>query len=246
MPTGILSRIHICVNTKFVDTTNNVKKEIDSNDLLDGIGVISKYILAQIKRKNKKNISGNNRKNMVTIIFESHGTTTDNEKHIASGWADAELSELGIKQAKELGERYKDEYFDAIFCSDLQRSYKTAEIAFGNRFPIKKDSRLKECDYGDFTQHSSEEVDKEKPKRIKKPFPNGESYEQISARMKDFIRDLIKNYWTKKVMIIGHRATQYGLDYWIKNIPISQSVINPWKWQPGWEYILFEKINKTS
>lgn len=43
---------------------------------------------------------------MITIIFESHGTTVDNEKHLASGWADCELSELGIKQSKEIGERY--------------------------------------------------------------------------------------------------------------------------------------------
>lgn len=42
---------------------------------------------------------------MVTIIFESHGTTIDNEKHLASGWADVELSELGVKQSKEMGEK---------------------------------------------------------------------------------------------------------------------------------------------
>jgi len=48
---------------------------------------------------------------MVTIIFESHGTTTDNEKNLASGWADVELSELGIKQSQEMGERYAQENF---------------------------------------------------------------------------------------------------------------------------------------
>jgi len=69
---------------------------------------------------------------MIKITFESHGTTTDNEQHISSGLKDVELSELGIAQAKELGERHKDETFDTVFCSDLQRSYKTAEIAFGD------------------------------------------------------------------------------------------------------------------
>lgn len=56
---------------------------------------------------------------MVTIIFESYGTTYDNEAEISSGWFDVELSDLGKKQAKELGERYKNEDCDAIFCSDL-------------------------------------------------------------------------------------------------------------------------------
>jgi broad specificity phosphatase PhoE len=151
------------------------------------------------------------------------------------------LSELGIKQSHELGERYKNDHFDAIFCSDLLRSYKTAELAFGNKFPIIKDARLRECDYGDLTCHPSSEVDAEKPKRISVPFPNGESYEDTAKRMKSFLENLLKNYDGKKVMIVGHRATQYGLEHWVKGVPITEAVTAPWKWQPGWTYIL-EKI----
>ena len=176
--------------------------------------------------------------NMTTIIFESHGTTFDNEAHKSSGHFDVELSPLGVRQSKEMGERYKDQYFDAIFCSDLQRSYKSAEIGFGNKFKIIQDPRLRECDYGDLTQHPSVEVDAEKPNRINEPFPNGESYEQAAARMKTFLDDLRSNYNGKNVMIIGHRATQYGLEHWIKNIPLNEVIPAPWKWQPGWTYEL--------
>jgi len=176
---------------------------------------------------------------MVTIIFESHGTTYDNENHIASGHYDVDLSEVGKKQAKELGERYQSQNFDAIFCSDLRRSYETAEIAFtGRGFKIIKDSRLRECNYGDMTRHPSEEVDAEKLKRISTPFPNGESYEQTAERMEIFLEDLLKNYEGKKVMIIGHRATQYGLEHWIKKIFLKDAIAVPWKWQPGWIYML--------
>jgi len=176
---------------------------------------------------------------MVTIIFEAHSTTKDNEAHLSSGHFDVELSELGIKQSKELEERYTNDYFDAIFCSDLQRSYKTAEIAFGSKFSIIKDTRLRECDYGDMTRMPSEKVDTEKTNRINTSFPNGESYEQTSERMKNFLEDLLKNYDGKRVMIIGHRATQYGLEHWINNLSLFQTISAPWKWQPGWEYILF-------
>lgn len=180
---------------------------------------------------------------MLTIIFEAHGTTFDNEAHLASGHNDVALSPLGETQARELGLRYKDAHFDEIFCSDLQRSYKTAEIAFPEsldvgRLGIIKDSRLRECDYGDMTQSPSEEIDKEKPSRINTPFPNGESYEQTNARMKEFLDELRQNYDGKRVMIIGHRATQYALDFYIRNIPLEQSVSTPFKWQPGWEYEL--------
>ncbi len=59
---------------------------------------------------------------MVEIIFESHGTTFDNEAHLASGHYDVALSPLGEQQSREMGERYANDHFDAIFCSDLQRS----------------------------------------------------------------------------------------------------------------------------
>ncbi len=174
----------------------------------------------------------------VTIIFEAHGTTFDNEAHLSSGWNDIELSPLGIQQSKEMGERYKDDHFDAVFCSDLQRAYKSAEIGFGNKWLIIKDERLRECHYGELTQHSSVEVDAEKPKRIETPFPNGESYQETTARMNSFLVDLLKNYDGKKVMIIGHRATQYGLDHIINNVPLETLTVTHFTWKPGWEYTL--------
>lgn len=173
---------------------------------------------------------------MIQIIFEAHGTTFDNEAHLSSGHNDIELSPLGIQQSKEMGIRYQDDNFDAIFCSDLQRTYKSAEIAFGDKFPIIKDARLRECNYGDLTQHPSSEVDVEKPKRIYESFPNGESYTQTTARMKSFLEDLLRDYDGKRVMIIGHRATQYGLDNIINGVPLEQLTSSHFKWQTGWEY----------
>lgn len=176
---------------------------------------------------------------MITIIFESHSTTTDNEAHRSSGWNDVGLSELGLKQSAELKERYEGKQLDAIFCSDLQRSYKTGEIAFADRnIPIVRDERLRECNYGDLTQHPSAEVDPEKRKHISDPFPNGESYEQTAERMKSFLTDLLASHDGKTVMVIGHRATQYGLEHWIKGVPVFDAVVAPWKWQPGWTYEL--------
>ena len=178
---------------------------------------------------------------MLTIIFEAHGTTYDNEAHLSSGHNDVALSPLGIQQSREMGERYKDDHFDAIFCSDLQRAYKSAEIAFGDKpgyakCPIIQDARLRECDYGDLTQKPSELVDVEKPKRIDTPFPHGESYTQTTARMKSFLDEVKTKYAGKKIMIIGHRATQYGLDHLINGVPLEELVAAKFKWQPGWGY----------
>jgi broad specificity phosphatase PhoE len=177
---------------------------------------------------------------MITIVFEAHATSTDNLAGLASGWNDVELSELGEKQAKELGERYIHDEFDAIFCSDLQRSYMTAHLAFGKRFPIFHDKRLRECDYGDLTQADKKLIDTEKRQHIIEPFPGGESYTQTCARMESFLVDLAKDFEDKRVMIVGHRATQYGLEHTVLGKPIVDVVSAPWSYQPGWTYEMVE------
>lgn len=175
---------------------------------------------------------------MVTIIFEAHATTYDNEKKIASGHFDAELSPTGVLRAHELGTRRQHEHFDAIFCSDLQRSYKTAELAFGNKFPIFIDARLRECHYGAFQHKPSAFIETERIMRIDTPFPGGESYSQRADMMRTFLKELIQNFNDKRVLIVGHRATQYGIERWVTGRPLAEIAAKQWQRQPGWEYHL--------
>ena len=58
--------------------------------------------------------------------------------------------------------------------------------------------------------------------------------------MKEFLEYLLENYNNKRIMIIGHRATQYSLEHIINGIPLDYLVSTPFKWQPGWEYKLEE------
>lgn len=175
---------------------------------------------------------------MVTIIFETHSTTVDNQAKLAAGWYDVELSELGEQQAKDLGKRRAGEKFDAIFCSDLQRSYKTAELAFGNKFPIIKDERLRECNYGKLNRTSKADIEAMREQALTIPFPEGESYQDTSQRMRAFLEDLLQDYDGKTVMIIGHRATQYGLNEWITGMNLHDAVLASWQWRAGWKYEL--------
>jgi len=175
---------------------------------------------------------------MVTIIFESHSTTLDNEQKIASGHFDVALSAKGEQQAKDLGVRYRQEHFEAIFCSDLQRSYKTAELAFGDKFPVIQDARLRECDYGTFEHSPNSLIETERSKRLDTPFPEGESFRQTSARMKSFLQDVLQEYDGKKVLIIGHRATWYGVEEWAGHRPLTELLSASWSYQPGWTYQL--------
>ena len=172
------------------------------------------------------------------IYFAAHATSKDNEAEIASGWKDVELSELGIQQAKELGERFKDIKIDLICCSDLKRAVDTVKIAFGGKYPIIADKRLRELNYGDFNGKPAETVGYMKKERIKEPFPNGESYEQAMVRIHEFYKELKRKYPDKTVLVIAHRATQFGLDTLTGNKTLEDCLSTPFKWQAYWEYDL--------
>lgn len=173
----------------------------------------------------------------VEIIFEAHSTTVDNERRVATGWLDGALSELGKRQAKELGERRSD--VDAVFVSDLGRAIETSEIAFGEReVPVRRDARLRECNYGEMNGASLDVIDAERPKRIDIPFPGGESYRQCVVRMQELLDELKSGYEGQCVVLIGHRATFYALEHLINGISLEELIESPLPpWEPGRRYI---------
>lgn len=174
----------------------------------------------------------------VEIIYFVHGTTYDNLNGKCSGWKQVELSELGKDQAKKLGENtnYK---FDVIFTSDLIRAIESANIAWPQYEKIQ-DSRLRECNYGDYDGKDKKLVVYEN--YITNPFPNGESLKDVEKRMKEFIEFLKENYDGKTIGIVSHRAPQLALEVITKRISLEEAIKNDWRktkdWKPGWKYII--------
>jgi broad specificity phosphatase PhoE len=176
----------------------------------------------------------------IQITYFVHGTTTDNEQHISSGWKDVELSELGMKQSEELRNQTADKDFDVIFTSDLQRAYKSAKITWADKYEIIQDPRLRECNYGDYNGHPSEVVEPLQEQSINTPMLNGESYDDVKNRIASFLEDLKKKYDGKNVAIVAHKAPQLALDVLLKGMTWEQAFAEDWRktksWQPGWEY----------
>jgi broad specificity phosphatase PhoE len=166
------------------------------------------------------------------IWYETHSTSTDNEEGIASGHSDPALSLRGEYQAAELRARYP--HVQTVWCSDLQRSYQTAEIAFGSQATIRKDARLREIDFGDMTRAQSAEIEATRSWYIDRPYPNGECYLDVCLRVQSFLDDLGEP--SASHLIIGHRATWYALEHLLEGRDLLQVVSAPWRWQPGWQY----------
>jgi alpha-ribazole phosphatase/probable phosphoglycerate mutase len=178
----------------------------------------------------------------VKITYFVHGTTIDNQKNISSGWSDAELSDLGREQSIKLKEQIGGKIFDVVFCSDLKRAVESAKLTFEGEVPIIVDSRLRECNYGQFNGQSSEIVEPLQEKYIYDKFPEGESYEDVKERTLNFIEILKKDYEGKEVAIVAHKAPQLALDVLLNNKSWEQAFAEDWRktkaWQPGWEYTI--------
>lgn len=179
---------------------------------------------------------------MVHITYFVHGTTTDNKKEISSGWADPELSELGVRQSIELKEKIRDKSFDVVFCSDLKRAADSAKLTFEGVAPIIYDARLRECNYGEYNGKPSSIVEPQQEQSIHKPLPGGESYEDVKRRVADFLEFLKKQYDGKHVAVVAHKAPQLSLEVLLKGKTWKQAFAQDWRktksWQPGWEYTI--------
>ncbi len=175
----------------------------------------------------------------VSITYFVHGTTTDNEKNLATGWSPGRLSELGKQQSKDLGQLVATQNFDAVFCSDLKRAVESAQLAFGHRYVIKPDFHLRECNYGDLT---GKPFNFDLKNYISYPFPNGESYQDVERRIADFLKFLKQNYDRRHVALLAHQAPQLALEVLLKGKTWEQAIDGDWRrtksWQPGWHYVL--------
>jgi broad specificity phosphatase PhoE len=175
----------------------------------------------------------------IQVVFETHSTSEDNERGVASGWAHSRLSAVGREQARALGERRRSDRLDVVFSSDLRRAVETAELAFADTTtPLLLDWRLRECDYGDETQSPVNRHHAERCSHVTVPYPNGESWQQAAQRVGRFLDDVRVRWDGGRVLIIGHVATRWGLEHHLEGRPLDDLCAAGFEWQEGWEYQL--------
>ena len=140
---------------------------------------------------------------MLELIYETLDEPSD-----TSGWLPGQLPEAARDLALNLGERRRD--VDAVFSSDLGRALETVAIAFfGTEVPIFHDWRLRACDFGALSGAPVDELELEK--HLEVPFPGGESYRDVVARVSSFLDDLRRGWDGKRVLVVSHAAPLWAL-----------------------------------
>lgn len=173
-----------------------------------------------------------------SIVFETHAITEDNENGIATGWLPGRLSERGRESARRLGLRRRDDELAAVFTSDLARAVQTADLALGGAVPILHDCRLRECDYGERNGRPKRVVHGDRLRRLDEPYPGGESWRQAIGRVEAFLGDLPSRWSGRRILVIGHVATRWGLEHAVNGTPLERLAEEDFTWRPGWEYTL--------
>ena len=91
---------------------------------------------------------------MIKLVLVRHGQSMWNLENRFTGWTDVELSEQGIKEAKEAGKVLKEKgfNFDVAYTSVLKRENDTLKYILEElgeeNIPVKKSWRLNERHYG--------------------------------------------------------------------------------------------------
>ncbi len=101
------------------------------------------------------------------LVLLRHGKSVYNDKNLFTGWTDVDLSQRGIKEAKEAGEILKKNAIlpDIAFTSWLKRAIHTQQIVLKQinweHIDSIKSWKLNERHYGAWQQKNKDEIKKE-------------------------------------------------------------------------------------
>jgi len=154
------------------------------------------------------------------LIVARHGETIENANGIIQGQQHGCLSEKGIKQAKMLASRLKNEKIEVIFCSDLNRAKDTA-------MEVKKLHPNAEIIFSKLLRerYFGEIEGKEKSKLGDIDIYSldcCETQESLMKRVGEFIDSMPKSYGC--ALIVAHGGTNIALTAKILGITFEESL----------------------
>jgi broad specificity phosphatase PhoE len=162
------------------------------------------------------------------LILARHGETDWNRENRFQGHADPPLNALGRGQSAELAETLAGEALARVYTSPLRRASETAEIV-ARRLGLEVEplEPLREIDVGAWSGLTRDDVAARFPESYARwldqgplGYEDGETYEQLEARVVPAIRGLAARHPTETILVITHggptrvmQAHAAGIDY---------------------------------
>ena len=168
---------------------------------------------------------------MTTLYLIRHGTTDANANGIFQGVLDLPLNDLGLKQARALGERFKDIDVDVLYCTPLQRTRQTAEGLRGDKdLPILVEPGIVEVDGGLMEAKKISVIDEAFPglmETFKTDLPNfqapgGESTRDVYDRVTSALTRIVAENAGKTIAYISHGFAIQTFLWYAKGLPFEE------------------------
>jgi len=186
---------------------------------------------------------------MTRIVLVRHAEAQGNVTRVFHGWTDSSLTEKGIRQARRLAERMKDENIDCIYSSDLKRAYDTANfIADIKDLDVFIDKKLREINGGDWENISFDDLIKTWPEELfnlnnclyNLSAPNGENVLDFYARIVSSIERIISENENKNICIVTHGTAIKLILCYFYSRPIEEVETIMWSDNTAVSYITFD------
>jgi alpha-ribazole phosphatase len=164
------------------------------------------------------------------VYFVRHGETESNLGGLFCGQSETKLTELGRRQARQLGGSLAKIPFSAAYASDLSRCLDTAALILDGRdIVVAPEPRLREMAYGEWELMSGADLRKSHPdvfKRLWEPeyefqAPGGESVTQVRERMRAFLHDIVKRHPGQEILAVSHGGAIQCLISAVLGMPVS-------------------------
>nr|WP_244984534.1 bifunctional RNase H/acid phosphatase [Actinomadura citrea] len=147
-----------------------------------------------------------------TTLLLRHGETPLSIEKRFAGIGDAPLTPHGLAQARAAALALKDRGIDAIVTSPLSRCRDTAaEVAAVTGLEVRVEDGFRETDFGDWEGLTFAEAGKGWPAELKAWLadpdaapPGGESFAQVSRRVRTALDKLKVRYREQTVLVVSH------------------------------------------
>lgn len=168
------------------------------------------------------------------LVLVRHGQSDWNRKNLFTGWKNPGLTDQGVSEAENTGEKLKEQgfNFDVMFTSELKRAQNTGEIILEKlnqpNLTTIKSVNLNERDYGDLTGMNKDEARTEFGEEqvhiwrrsYDVPPPGGESlkdtYDRVIPYFESDIMPEIND--SKNVLIAAHGNSLRSLVKFIEDL----------------------------